>query len=206
MKLRTASFYLLTVCLFTLPALAQNDLYDNGPTNGSIDGWTINFGFAVSNTFTLSSNSTLNGLNFTAWVFPGDVLQSVEIDITSDEFGGTTYFDQQINVTQSGCATNQYGFNVCNEAGTFQGAAINAGTYWLTLSNGAVNLGDPVYWDENDGPSSASLNTVGTLGSESFTILGSSGSGTGTTPEPESILLFGTGVIGLGAVLRRKLF
>jgi hypothetical protein len=74
------------------------------------------------------------------------------------------------------------------------------------LSNGAVNLGDPVYWDENDGPSSASLNTVGTLGSESFTILGSSGSGTGTTPEPESILLFGTGVIGLGAVLRRKLF
>ncbi|HSY11065.1 MAG TPA: PEP-CTERM sorting domain-containing protein [Verrucomicrobiae bacterium] len=206
MKLRTASLYLLTICLFALPAVAQNDIYDNGPSNGTNDGWTINFGFAVSNTFTLSSNSTLNGLNFTAWVFPGDVLQSVEIDITSDEFGGTTYFDQQINVTQSGCATNQYGFNVCNEAGTFQGAAINAGTYWLTLSNGAVNLGDPVYWDENDGPSSASLNTVGTLGSESFTILGSSGSGTGTTPEPESILLFGTGVIGLGAVLRRKLF
>src|SRR5580698_8489438 len=206
MKLRTASLYLLTICLFALPAVAQNDIYDNGPSNGTNDGWTINFGFAVSNTFTLSSNSTLNGLNFTAWVFPGDVLQSVEIDITSDEFGGTTYFDQQINVTQSGCATNQYGFNVCNEAGTFQGAAINAGTYWLTLSNGAVNLGDPVYWDENDGPSSASLNTVGTLGSESSTILGSSGSGTGTTPEPESILLFGTGVIGLGAVLRRKLF
>jgi len=205
MKLRTASLYLLTICLFALPAVAQNDIYDNGPSNGTNDGWTINFGFAVSNTFTLSSNSTLNGLNFTAWVFPGDVLQSVEIDITSDEFGGTTYFDQQINVTQSGCATNQYGFNVCNEAGTFQGAAINAGTYWLTLSNGAVNLGDPVYWDENDGPSSASLNTVGTLGSESFTILGSSSGGTGTTPEPSSILLFGSGVVGVGALLRRKL-
>jgi len=89
MKLRTASLYLLTICLFALPAVAQNDIYDNGPSNGTNDGWTINFGFAVSNTFTLSSNSTLNGLNFTAWVFPGDVLQSVEIDITSDEFGGT---------------------------------------------------------------------------------------------------------------------
>jgi hypothetical protein len=99
MKLRTASFYLLTVCLFTLPALAQNDLYDNGPTNGSIDGWTINFGFAVSDTFNLTSNSTVNGVNFAAWLIPGDVLESVNIAITSREFGGTIYFDQQVNFT-----------------------------------------------------------------------------------------------------------
>jgi len=28
----------------------------------------------------------------------------------------------------------------------------------------------------------------------------------GTTPEPESILLFGSGVFGIGALLRRKPF
>jgi hypothetical protein len=40
---------------------------------------------------------------------------------------------------------------------------------------------------------------------ESFTLLGSAGSSTGTTPEPESILLFGSGVFGIGALVRRKL-
>jgi hypothetical protein len=52
----------------------------------------------------------------------------------------------------------------------------------------------------------ASNNAIGTLGSESFTILGSSSGGTGTTPEPASILLFGSGVVGVGVLLRRKLF
>ncbi|HSY11066.1 MAG TPA: PEP-CTERM sorting domain-containing protein [Verrucomicrobiae bacterium] len=206
MKLRTASLYLLTICLFALPALAQNDLYNNGPTNGTNDAWTINFGFEISDTFTLTSNSTVNGLNFAAWLTPGDTLESVEVAITSSELGGTTYFDQQVNFAQSGCSGNQYGFNVCNELGSFSGVALNAGTYWLNLQNAVVNTGDPVYWDENDGPSLASNDSVGTLGSESFTVLGSSGSGTGTTPEPGSILLFGTGVLGIGAIVRRRLF
>jgi PEP-CTERM motif len=206
MKLRTASLYLLTICLFALPAPAQNDLYNNGPTNGTNDAWTINFGFEISDTFTLTSNSTVNGLNFAAWLTPGDTLESVEVAITSSELGGTTYFDQQVNFAQSGCSGNQYGFNVCNELGSFSGVALNAGTYWLNLQNAVVNTGDPVYWDENDGPSLASNDSVGTLGSESFTVLGSSGSGTGTTPEPGSILLFGTGVLGIGAIVRRRLF
>ena len=33
-----------------------------------------------------------------------------------------------------------------------------------------------------------------------------SGSSTGTTPEPSSIMLFGSGILGLAGVLRRKLF
>jgi hypothetical protein len=87
---------------------------------------------------------------------------------------------------------------------------LNAGTYWLTLANATTNTSDdPVYWDENSGPSSASQNTVGTIPSESFTLLGSGGtsSGTGgTTPEPSNIILFGSGVLALAGVLRRKLF
>jgi len=189
--------------------MAQTDIYDNGPTNGTIDGWTLNPGFAVSDTFTLGSDATVTGLNFAAWLIPGDILQSAEVSITSSEFGGTSYFDQTVSFTQSNCAINPNGFNVCNEVGAFSGPSLNAGTYWLTLQNATVNTGDPVYWDENDGPSQASDNQVGTLPSESFTLLGTgsttgSTGTTGSTPEPASIMLFGSGALGICGLFRRR--
>jgi PEP-CTERM motif len=212
LKLRIASLSLLALCLVALPAVAQT-VYDNGPINGTTDGWTINSGFVVSDTFT-TGGGNVTGLAFGAWVFPGDILESAEVEISSSEFGGTVYSDQVVNFSQSGCSGNQYGFNVCTESGTL-GSAVNlaAGTYWLNLDNAVVNDGDPIYWDENSGPSSASENSVGTIPSESFTVLGGTStttttttSTTGTVPEPSSIMLFGSGILGLAGVLRRKLF
>ena len=207
MKLGRTLLTLVGLCLVAGAAVAQVDLYDDGPTDGTTDAWTINFGFIVSDTFTLTNSAQVNGLEFAAWLFPGDVLESLEVSFTSDEFGGTTYFDQVVNVTQSGCVVNQFGFDVCNESGTFGGPVLNAGMYWMNLQNAVVNTGDPVYWDENSGPSHSSENTVGTITAESFTLLGSNGTSTttsGTTPEPGTLLLFGSGALGLLGVLRRK--
>jgi len=205
MALRVAMLSLFALRLAVVPAMAQQIIYDNGPINGTSDAWPINFGFAVSDSFVLSNSQQVNGLEFGAWLFPGDVLESVEVSITSNAFGGTTYFDATVNFTQSGCATNQFGFNVCLEQSTaFSGPVLDAGNYWLNFQNAVVNTGDPVYWDENDGPSMAQ-NSVGSIPSESFTILGGSGTtSTSTTPEPSSVLLFGSGVLGLADVLRRK--
>ena len=100
------------------------------------------------------------------------------VSITSDEFGGTTFFDGTVNFTQSGCVANGFGFNVCTETGSFGGPTLNAGTYWLNLQNAVVSNGDPVYWDENCGPSSASENSIGTIPSEAFTLGGT------TAPPP----------------------
>jgi hypothetical protein len=215
LKLRIASLTLLLVALVAVPAMAQ-DIYDNGPTNGNTDAWTVNFGFVVSDTFNTSlANTQITGVTFAAWMAPGDVLDSAEVSITSLENGGTSYFDQTVSFTQSGCVGNQYGYNVCNENGTLGGGGVNlatAGSYWLNIQNASSAAGDPVYWDENSGPSSASENTVGTIPSESFTVLGTqsttttSTTTTGTTPEPSSILLLGSGILGLAGVLRRKLF
>lgn len=189
-----------------LPAAAQTDLYDNGATGGTTDAWTISDGLAVSNSFVPGPIGPpcchIREVTFVAWMSPGDILMSAEVSITSSEFGGTTYFDQTVNFTQSGCVANQFGFNTCTETGTFDGPTLTGGgTYWLTLQNATSNSGDPVYWDENSGPSMASQNSLGTIPSESFTI---SGDINGSTPEPGSILLFGSGVIAGVGFWRRK--
>ena len=214
----SARGFVLIVTLAALtatPVTAQSYLYDNGPTNGTTDAWTINFGFIVSDTFTLGSASSPIGITFAAWLFPGDILESAEVSITSSEFGGTTYFDGNVNFTQSDCTSNQFGFSICNESGMFGPVNLNAGTYWLNLQNATVNTGDPVYWDENSGPSQASENSVGTIPSESFSLLGGCGGSKSspdcgpppppTSPEPSSLLLFVSGVLLSAGTLRKFL-
>jgi hypothetical protein len=196
-----------------LPSAAQQTLYENGPINGEVDAWTINFGFEISDSLVISSgNSTVTGLSFGVWLTPGDVLESVEVTLSSQPLqGGTIYFDGIVNLNQSGCFLNNFSYDVCTVAGSFNGPALNNGTYWLTLQNAISVDGDPVYWDENSGvgchsqgcPSEGINNILGgTLPSEAFTILGSSQ--TGSTPEPASLILFGSGVIGALGILRRK--
>jgi len=218
MKLSLASLSLLTLCLMltAVPAVAQT-VYNNGPIDGNTDAWTINFGFVQSDNFTVTGgNSTITGFSFGAWLFPGDILTSAELSITSGENGGTTYFDQILNFTQGPCSyPNQYGYNICQENSSFRGPTLNSGTYWVNLQNAVVPSGDPVYWDQNEGPSLASNNSVGTMPSEAFTVLGTGSSttssststtSTGTVPEPSSVMLFGSGILGLAGMLRRKLW
>jgi hypothetical protein len=206
------ALFALAVLLTAIPASAQI-LYENGPINGETDAWTINFGFVISDTFTISTgNSTVGGLSFGAWLTPGDTLESAEVSITSELDGGTVYFDQVVNFTQSGCFLNNYAYDVCTETGTFNGPTLNNGTYWLNLQNGVTTDGDPVYWDENSGvgchspgcPSEAGNGALGTLPSEAFTILGTAG--TGSTPEPGSLLLFAGGLVASFGFVRRRFY
>jgi hypothetical protein len=53
-KMLTFSLSLLTLfCLIlaAIPVGAQQTLYENGPANGTVDAWTINFGYAVTDSF-----------------------------------------------------------------------------------------------------------------------------------------------------------
>jgi len=207
------------IALATVVPVAAQTIYDDGPINGTYSAETINFGIIVADSFTVSSGtSTLDGLTFGAWLFPGDVLENVQVWVTSEALGGTTYFNQVVNFTQSACSSNQYGFNVCTETGTFNGPTLANGTYWLNLLNATVNDGDPVYWDENSGigctspgcPSEAICNDCIVKGNgapqllppESFTLYGEPVS---SVPEPSSFVLFGSGVLGLIGVARRRL-
>ncbi len=216
MKLGIASLSLLAFCLIlaAAPASAQT-VYSNGPINGNTGAWDINFGFIQSDTFNVANDGTsITGASFGMWLFPGDTLTSAELSITSGENGGTSYFNQTVNFTASDCEANGRGFNVCQENTSFNGPNLNSGTYWLNLQNATTADGGPVWWDENSGPSSASENSVGTIPSEAFTVLGTSSSTstststttTGTVPEPGSVVLFGSGILGLVGLVRGRLW
>ncbi|MFZ0314291.1 MAG: hypothetical protein WAL85_16410, partial [Candidatus Korobacteraceae bacterium] len=102
------------------PGGGGNNLYDNGPIDGNTDAWTINFGFIVSDTFTVANEQApVSGMSFGAWLFPGDTLESAQVSITSEPNGGTSYFNQTVNFAQNDCFGNEYGYSVCTETATF---------------------------------------------------------------------------------------
>ncbi len=211
--MRIASLLLVVLC-FTLAALPAvgGTVYENGPINGTVDAWTINNGFEVDDSFYIANPSAqVNGISFGAWLTPGDTLETVEVSITSQPGYGTTYFDGIVNFTQTGCVENSFAFDVCTETGIFNPVTLANGTYYLNLFNAVSADGNPVYWDENSGagchsqgcPSIAFPDFFESIPSEAFTVMGNGG--TGTTPEPGSLMLFASGALGLGGFLRHKL-
>ena len=208
---------LLCLMLAVTPAVADTTLYSNGPYNGTTDAWSINFGFSVSDSFTVPTGSYFEYLHIVYWnASTTDLLTSVDMAVGSASFGGTPR--TSAGVVNTFLGTNQFGYALYQADTTF--ATIYwSGTGYITLSNACTTSGcsvtNPVYWDENSGPSTAYENTVGSIPSEAFTltaciccgVAGGTGPNCGQTPEPSTItLLFGSGIVALAGGLRRWLF
>jgi hypothetical protein len=211
--LRIASLSLFTVLCLALTVLpaAADVVYDNGPVNGQVNGWTINNGFVVSDSFDLTRKSTIQGFDFAVWAFPGDTPQKVDWSLTSAANGGTIFGSGTANLTSQFLFTNLDGFDIDEETVTGLNVSGEAGSYWLNLQNAVTLQGNPLYWDENSGvgctsagcPSQASESSVGTIPSEAFDIYGTTGGQ--LAPEPSSFMLLGSGILGLATYLRRRL-
>src|SRR5664280_3805285 len=195
--MRTAFLSLLTLlCLLLAVAPAMADTYSNGPYNGTNDGWTINFGFTVSDSFTLAAGS-VNSFKFVYWdASSSDLLTTADLQLSTTSFGGSA---TTVAFSSTFLGTNQYGYNLYQADATGLNIPWAGGAGYATLGNACSTSGcsvsNPIYWDENSGPSTAYENTLGSIPSEAFTI-----GGTGvpsSTPEPSSIMLFGSGILGL---------
>jgi hypothetical protein len=216
--MRTPAFSLLAIlCLMLAVAPAIADTYSNGPYNGTADGWTINFGFTVSDSFTLGGSHDVTGFHFVYWDASTDLLTTANLALGTSSFGGGA--GTTVAFTSTFLGTNQYGYNLYQADATGLSIPWVGGAGFATLGNACTVSGcsvtTPIYWDENSGPSTAYENTIGSIPSEAFTLSGCNGcicfadgspSCGPPVPEPSSLILYGSGILGLAGILRRSLF
>lgn len=152
--------------------------YSNGPIDGicdiqgcTVDAYTINFGYTVTNSILAAGG--VGGATFAFWLFPGDTVTSLDWSLGTQPFGSDLGYGTASggNVTQQFISTNQFGYDIASITVTGLSGSVSNGN-WLTLANAVVLNGDPVYWDENNGPSAAEESAMGTIPSESFNVSG----------------------------------
>jgi hypothetical protein len=206
-------------CVFMASqAQANTVLYDNGSTTGNTNAQEFTqFGnnYEISDSLTLSQAASVGSVNFTSWLLPsisGGHTISIQwgITATANSFssfiaGGTA------SVTSTLLFTNTSGFNVYSNTFSRGTVSLAAGTYYLVLAHATAEPsqnpnanGDPSFWDENDGPSTAtqqvtnfSGTTTHSIGSETFQIISAE------TPWPAALPPFAIGVGALALLGRR---
>jgi hypothetical protein len=166
-------------------------VYDNGPIKGYIDAWELNYGYKTTDSFTVSSPTTVTSMTLGLWTDRGDHPLTTQWSI------GTSPFASDISSGVTSLQNTFYGLSptydypIYSSTGQLSGT-LSPGTYWLTLHDAtASNLGE-LFWDENRGPSTAYGSRAGQIGSEAFTLYSGS-----AAPEPASITLLGVGGLGL---------
>jgi hypothetical protein len=188
-----------------IPASAST-LYNNTTASSYLSGAdSFEVGFSITDSFTLSSASTITDATFASWTPLGDTLTSIQWAIATAPFGGTTL--------DSGTQLDPYTSTVTADVDGIYSIDLNdisigslslaAGTYWLQLSDATASDGGLAFWDISYGPSAAYVDNRGDrqIPSETFTIQGNAS----VTPEPSSFLLLGSGLVGLASMIRRKI-
>ncbi|MGH9607009.1 MAG: hypothetical protein ACRD3N_15080 [Terracidiphilus sp.] len=167
------------------PSSAQSVLYDNtGPTSLTTNAWSFSSGVSsVTDSFSLSQESVIDGVTFDAWINPGDSLASETWAITTTPFGTPIATGNVTGGPNTQVATADGYYPVLAESISLPPVSLGAGTYWLQLSNGLDSYDVGVWWDESSGLSTAYSSASGLVPSETFQILG-------VVPEGGSFLLY----------------
>jgi hypothetical protein len=110
-----------------------------------------------------------------------------------------TYTDTATATVTSGPVVGQgFGYyDLRTDSFSLPNISLGAGTYYLVLQNAVTAGGNPIYWDENDGLSTATESVTGSIGSESFQIIGNVAV-VGATPLPSTWTMLIAGFLGLG--------
>ena len=212
----------LALCLGSLPAMAQTTFFSDLGTGTNVynpsTGWTISGTGSIGESFTAANLFTslatgsvsqidlgvgyvagfLNQFNASVWTdnggLPGTELWSQTNLSSSQEFGGCCGLVTITGISGLSLTSGQSYFVVLGP----ENISNDAYLAWNWNSQGVNGLD---LYSTNGGSSWNSNGTGNPLGA--FDILGSTGQG--TVPEPSSLLLLGTGLVGAFSTLRKKL-
>jgi PEP-CTERM motif len=203
MKFRFAApFFLALVCVLVsaMPAHAIDVLYNNGGGSEFLQNWDISGSNMASNQFTCSFGTcNTQILEFDATPTFGTDATTVKWSVTSGPLAGGTTFASGTSALPQFYACDPDGI-VCLFDINFA-TSLSGGSYYLNLSGVDAPLGWATASHPLNGNNAYSvLNGVET---DNIQGLGFKIEGTGT-PEPGSILLLGSGVLGVAGVLRRR--
>ncbi len=229
-QLRIASLSLLTILCLALTASAQ--IYSEGPIDGNDNAFFVtgpnnpnSLGSLqdISNGFVAQTNGSTADLEWGEWILHGFTPSSFSYELGTSAFtcdnslgvcGGTIAQTTGTGGNSTLLSTNGFGYDVYNVHVPIGAFNVTAGsTYWLTISNAMDTAGNnsSEAWDIPNtglgGPATCDYRQFSPpsqggcgLGGESFTLSGGT-----TTPEPSSMILFGSGILGVAGILRRRL-
>ena len=231
--MRTISLSLLIILCLAVTGFAQA-IYNDGGIDGNDNAFFItgpnnpNFQGSVqdiSNGFIAALSGAPGSIEFGEWIASGFTPSSIGYELGTTAFG--TDLGNGTAALNSGNShflfTNGFGYDIYDVLIPVSSSPMTAGNeYWLSLSNASDSqFNDSTEaWDipngGSGGPATCNFRQSGTnfgdcgLGGESFTLAGclccgAPGPDCGPpVPEPSSIMLFGSGILGLTGILRRK--
>jgi hypothetical protein len=194
------------------PAHASPIVYDNGAPN-SVSGNEMTQWIQAED-FTLSSTTLITGVQF--WAFQTDdaccYTGSITFDIYSDasDSPGTVLESGSVTPTRTFDHSTSFGPSYVYDFAIPDFLAVGGTQYWLGLHNGPLTTQtrDEMYWETTDPTSGDGHELIAPFSGgwddnsqeHAFNLTGT----TAAVPEPASLVLLGSGLIGLAARRRRS--